>query len=168
MLKNVSNMNFIEYIKHLAEKHVDVRHDDGGEVHFLSSEDEKNTAMSDMLCYPAVIVDKGSGFSFTGEDGAFFKQSEYSIFVLQHVDDTSDYAQISKAFNHTEKILCEILNKILEDKKKTEFRCLKGFRLEEVDVDYISNSDMCQYGVIALVTIDESYKALNCRKSFHE
>ena len=168
MLKNVSNMNFIEYIKHLSEKHVDVHHDDLREIHFLSSEDEKHTAMSDMLCYPAVIVDKGSGFSFTGEDGAFFKQPEYSIFVLQYVNDTSDYAQISEAFNHTEEILCEFLNKILEDKKKPKYRFLKGFKLEEVDVDYISNSDMCQYGVIALVTIDESYKALNCRKAFNE
>jgi len=55
-------MTFSEYIENLAERHVDIRHKENDEVHFLSSEREKHTALDSVLHYPAVIVDRGSGF----------------------------------------------------------------------------------------------------------
>ena len=38
-------MTFSEYIESLAERHVDIRHKENNEVHFLSSEREKHTAL---------------------------------------------------------------------------------------------------------------------------
>ena len=42
-------MTFSEYIENLAERHVDIRHKENDEVHFLSSEREKHTAL-DSVC----------------------------------------------------------------------------------------------------------------------
>ena len=65
-------MNVFEYIEKLAEKHVDVRHVPGMEIHFLGSDNEKYTSIPSELNYPAVILDKASEFGFSGtrsEDG---------------------------------------------------------------------------------------------------
>ena len=66
-------MTFSEYIENLAERHVDIRHKENDEVHFLSSEREKHTALDSVLHYPAVIVDRGSGFGYGGNPGAYEK-----------------------------------------------------------------------------------------------
>ncbi len=59
-------MNFIEYIENLAERHVDIRDKVGGHTHFLSSERAKHTSIDSVLHYPAVLVDRGSGFDYGG------------------------------------------------------------------------------------------------------
>ena len=58
----------------------------------------------------------------------------------------------------------EILNQILEDKRKN--RQWLAFSLEEVEADYVVNSDNQLYGVIAVIPLSEPYKAINCRKAF--
>lgn len=84
-------MTFSEYIENLAERHVDIRHKENDEVHFLSSEREKHTALDSVLHYPAVIVDRGSGFGYGGNPGAYRKDRDYLLFIVEHVSDTSDY-----------------------------------------------------------------------------
>lgn len=66
-------MTFSEYIEKLAERHIDIRHKKNGEVHFLSSEREKHTALDSVLHYPAVILDRGYGFGYGGGPGAYKK-----------------------------------------------------------------------------------------------
>ena len=157
-------MNFIEYFKGLAERHVDVRHGAKGEVHFLSSDDEMHTAVDSVLCYPAMIIDRGSGYRFSGEPGAYFKNREYVVIIVEHVSDTSDYQQIEQALQHCESIFDSCMNQLNEDKRKRIIRI--DFALEEVSVDYVRNNDNQLYGVAAAVVIAEPYKPLNCDKSF--
>ena len=152
-------MTFSEYIENLAERHVDIRHKENDEVHFLSSEREKHTALDSVLHYPAVIVDRGSGFGYGGNPGAYRKDRDYLLFIVEHVSDTSDYEQIEAALDKCERILDELLNQILEDKRKK--RLWLAFSLEDV-----VNNDNQLYGVIAAVSLSEPYKALNCRKAF--
>ena len=111
-------MTFSEYIENLAERHVDIRHKKNDEVHFFSSEREKHTALDSVLHYPAVILDRGSGFGYGGGPGAYRKGRNYLLFVVEHVSDTSDYVQIETVLERCERILDEILNQILEDKRK--------------------------------------------------
>ena len=92
-------MTFSEYIENLAERHVDIRHKENDEVHFLSSEREKHTALDSVLHYPAVIVDRGSGFGYGGNPGAYRKDRDYLLFIVEHVSDTSDYEQIEAALD---------------------------------------------------------------------
>ena len=92
-------MTFSEYIEKLAERHVDIRHKENDEVHFLSSEREKHTALDSVLHYPAVIVDRGSGFGYGGNPGAYRKDRDYLLFIVEHVSDTSDYEQIEAALD---------------------------------------------------------------------
>ena len=113
-------MTFSEYIENLAERHVDIRHKENDEVHFLSSEREKHTALDSVLHYPAVIVDRGSGFGYGGNPGAYRKDRDYLLFIVEHVSDTSDYEQIEAALDKCERILDELLNQILEDKRKNK------------------------------------------------
>lgn len=100
-------MTFSEYIENLAERHVDIRHKENDEVHFLSSEREKHTALDSVLHYPAVIVDRGSGFGYGGNPGAYRKDRDYLLFIVEHVSDTSDYEQIEAALDKCERILDE-------------------------------------------------------------
>ena len=148
-------MTFSEYIENLAERHVDIRHKENDEVHFLSSEREKHTALDSVLHYPAVIVDRGSGFGYGGNPGAYRKD---------HVSDTSDYEQIEAALDKCERILDELLNQILEDKRKK--RLWLAFSLEDVEADYVVNNDNQLYGVVAAIHLSELYKVLNCRNAF--
>ena len=126
-------MTFSEYIENLAERHVDIRHKENDEVHFLSSEREKHTALDSVLHYPAVIVDRGSGFGYGGNPGAYRKDRDYLLFIVEHVSDTSDYEQIEVALDKCESILDELLNQILEDKRKK--RLWLAFSLEDVEAD---------------------------------
>ena len=126
-------MTFSEYIEYLAVRHVDIRHKENDEVHFLSSEREKHTALDSVLHYPAVIVDRGSGFGYGGNPGAYRKDRDYLLFIVEHVSDTSDYEQIEAALDKCERILDELLNQILEDKRKK--RLWLAFSLEDVEAD---------------------------------
>jgi len=153
-------MTFSEYIENLAEHHVDIRHKENDEVHFLSSEREKHTALDSVLHYPAVILDRGSGFGYGGVPGAYLKDRDYLLFVLEHVSDTSDYEQIEAALDKCERILDEI-----EDKRVT--RQWLTFTLEEVEADYVVNNDNQLYGVVAAIHLSQPYKAVNCRKAFN-
>ena len=83
---------------------------------------------------------------------------------MEHVSDTSDYVQIETVLERCERILDEILNQILEDKRKN--RQWFAFSLEEVEADYVVNSDNQLYGVIAAIPLSEPYKSINCRKAF--
>ena len=79
-------MTFSEYIENLAERHVDIRHKENDEVHFLSSEREKHTALDSVLHYPAVILDRGSGFGYGGATGAYLQDRDYLLFEEVEAD----------------------------------------------------------------------------------
>lgn len=157
-------MNFIEYIENLAERHVDIRDKADGHVHFLSSERAKHTSIDSVLHYPAVLVDRGSGFDYGGSPGQYTKVREYLLFIVEHVSDTSDYEEIDHALAHCEAILDSFLNQLIEDRKFRKIRL--SFSLEQVEVEYIANHDNSQYGVMASVLINEPYKPLNCDTQF--
>ena len=111
-----------------------------------------------------MIVDRGSGFGYGGNPGAYRKDRDYLFFIVEHVSDTSDYEQIEAALDKCERILDELLNQILEDKRMK--RLWLAFSLEDVEADYVVNNDNQLYGVVAAVSLSEPYKALNCRKAF--
>ena len=157
-------MTFSEYIENLAERHVDIQHKSNEEVHFLSSEQEKSTSLDSVLHYPAIIIDRGSGFDYGGNPGSYLKDRTYLLFVLEHVSDTSNYKEIDYALDKCERILDEVFNQILEDKRKK--RQWISFSLEGVEVDFVTNYDNQLYGVVAAVQLSEPYRALNCRKAF--
>lgn len=157
-------MTFTEYIENLSEKHIDIRHNPKGEVHFLSSEREKHTALDSVLHYPAVILDRGAGFSYAGMPGAYQKERDYLLFILEHVSDTSDYEQIEAVLDKCEHILDDFLNRLLEDKRTR--RLWLTFALEEVEADYVVNNDNQLYGVMAAIRLPEPYKATNCKEAF--
>ena len=129
-----------------------------------SHQNGKHTALDSVLHYPAVIVDRGSGFGYGGNPGAYRKDRDYLLFIVEHVSDTSDYEQIEAALDKCERILDELLNQILEDKRMK--RLWLAFSLEDVEADYVVNNDNQLYGVVAAVSLSEPYKALNCRKAF--
>ena len=135
-------MNLIDYIEHLAERHVDIRDKADGHIHFLSSERARHTSIDSVLRYPAVIVDRGGGFDYGGSPGQYTKTREYLLFIVDHVADTSDYAGIDRALSRCESIL------------------------EQVEVEYVANHDNQQYGVMAALQVEEPYKPINCKELF--
>lgn len=159
-------MEFPEYMENLAMRHVDVRHVPGKSIHFLSSENEKHTSMDSILCYPAVIFDRGDGFRYSGTSGNFIKDKEFILVVIDHVHDTGNYAEINAAFIKCECILDEFLNQMIADKLNPDYRFLRQFQLSEVECDYVQNLDHAQYGIIAYLGVSAPYKAMNCRKAF--
>ena len=81
------------------------------------------------------------------------------------MSDTSDYEQIEAALDKCERILDEMLNQVLEDKRKN--RQWIAFSLEEVEADYVVNIDSQLYGVVAAIHLSQPYKAVNCWKAFN-
>lgn len=157
-------MTFTEYFENLAKRHVDVRHGHRGEMHYLSSEDEKHTALDSLLCYPAIIIDRGTGFEYKGQPGAYTKNRDYLILVLDHVSDTSDYLQIERTLNKCESIFEHCINQLYEDKRNRKLKL--SFELEDVEADYVRNNDNQLYGIAASVLISEPYTPKNCTKAF--
>lgn len=157
-------MTFSKYIEDLAIRHVDIRHMNNDEVHFLSSEAEQHTTVDSILHYPAVIIDRGSGFGYSGGPGACKKNKEFILLVLEHVSDTSNYVEIDAAINKCERILDELLNQLIADKR--EYRMLLAFSLESVEADYVYNADNQQFGVAAAFNLENPHKAINCTNVF--
>ena len=81
------------------------------------------------------------------------------------MSDTSDYEQIEAALDKCERILDEMLNQVIEDKRVK--RQWLAFTLEEVEADYVVNNDNQLYGVVAAIHLSQPYKAINCRKAFN-
>lgn len=157
---------FSEYIKYLAENHQAIRHEDNVHVHFLSSDDSKHTCIDSELCYPAVIIDKGVGYNFSGSAVAYFRDNIYQLFIVQHVHDTSDCSEINSALDECSGILDDFLRRIMADRNISEYRFLKTFNLVDVEVEYIQNVDNSQYGVLALIPLPESYNHVLCYNPF--
>lgn len=158
--------NFSQYLEDLCRRHVDIRHGVDG-VHFIDSEDEKNTSLDSVLCYPAVILSKGS-YHYTGDAVHYGKEHEYMLFVVDHVDDTGDYDQIRQKMNKCELIVDELFNQIIEDKRLRKYPFLIGFILPGTDVDPIENKDNSLYGLLAMFSFEKQYKSINCRQAFIE
>lgn len=157
--------NFSEYLEHLCTRHIDIRHDPSGEIHFIDSQSEKETSEDSVLCYPAVIIEKGH-YQYTGSEVAMNKGYDYMIFVLDHVSDTADYDQIRQKKNKCEQILDELFNQIIFDKRTRLFKFLSGFSLSGIEVDPVENIDNALFGVMAVFSLELPYSAVNCRKAF--
>lgn len=158
--------NFSQYIEDLCRRHIDVKHEVDG-VHFVDSEGEKDTSLDNVLCYPAVILSKGS-YHYTGDTVRYGKDYEYMLFVLDHVSDTGDYKQIQQKTEKCELIVDELFNQFIEDKRSRKYPFLTGFVLSGIDVDPVENKDNSLYGYLAMFSLEKSYKPINCRKAFIE
>ncbi len=156
--------NFNEYLEELCRRHIDIRHEENG-VHFVDSEDKKDTSLDSVLCYPAVILSKGS-YHYNGDAVRYAKEHEYMLFVVDHVSDTSDYDQIRVKMNKCELIIDELFNKIIEDKRQRKYPFLIGFTLSGIDVDPVENKDNSLYGHLAVFSLEKSYQSISCRKAF--
>lgn len=158
--------NFNQYLEDLCRRHIDIGHEVDG-IHFVDSENEKDTALDSLLRYPAVILSKGA-YHYTGDTVRYGKEHEYMLFVVDHVDDTGDYDQIRQKMNRCELIVDELFNQILEDKRLRKYPFLMGFSLSGIDVDPVENKDNSLYGQLAIFSLDKPYKSINCRKAFKE
>ncbi len=145
------------YIEQLAEQHNLIRHNRDGQIHFIDASRERMTALDTVLFQPSVILNRGDGYTFSGEEGATIKNKTYQIFIVDHVTDTADYHQIESVFDECEKILDEFFARITIDSKKTEYRFLRTFRMQGIEVSYVENIDNSLYGVMAVFRLDNPY-----------
>lgn len=149
----------------LCARHVDIRHNPEGEIHFVDSGAEKEMAQDSILHYPAVIIEKGH-YQYTGSEVGLSKDYDYMIFVLDHVSDAGDFDQIRQKRERCEKILDELLNQIVADKRARLHKFLAGFSLPGTEVDPVENIDNTLYGVMGMFNLSVPYNAINCIKVF--
>lgn len=161
----MSITNFSEYMSDLCRRHTGIRHDPEGEIHFVDSEAEKDTALDSVLCYPAVIVERGH-YQYTGSEVGMNKEYDYMIFVVDHVSDTGDFDQIRQKRAECEKILDELLNQMLADKRARLYKFLAGFSLLGIEVDPVENIDNALYGVMGVFVLSLPHTIINCTKVF--
>lgn len=159
--------NFSQYIEQLCRRHVDVRHEELGQKHFLCSTDEMTTSLDSRLCYPAVILTKGS-YRYDGADGGLSKDYDYNLLIVDHISDSGDYVQIEDKTMKCEQILDEFFNQIIEDKRLRVAPFLVGFSLPGTEVDHVVNTGLSLYGVVASFNLGKTYLGKNCRKAFLE
>lgn len=157
-------MTFFEYIENLAKENTDVKHIPDTDIHFISSEAEKHTSLDSVLKYPGIILDRGDGFKYGGSAGAYTKNKDYVLFVVEHVEDTSNYAKINAALDKCESICDYIVNQIASDKRKPEYRTLLGsISIEGIQGEYVQNYDKQEYGVVVTISVEPPYKGINCK-----
>lgn len=156
--------NFSEYLEDLCKRHVDVKHSPTAK-HFVDSEAEKDTSEDTTLCYPAVILSKGS-FAYSGSPDAYTKGYSYNLFVLEHITDTGDYEQIRTKRAFCSMILDELLQKIMEDKRARKHPFLTMFSLSGIEGDDVENIDNALYGVMVELSIDIPFPVKICREAF--
>ena len=154
--------NFQEYIEHLCRRHVDVRHEKEGIIHFVNMNEQLLNDLESKVGFPVVMLERDS-FRYDGVSGANFKNNEYGLFILDHVSDGNDFDAIESAFRQCERILDELFNQILQDKHSHGF--LRGFNLS-ADGERIRNVSNTLEGVVAYFVLPEAHCIKNCRKAF--
>lgn len=157
--------NFSEYMADLCRKHIEIRHDPEGDTHFVDSEAEKDMAQDSVLCYPAVIIERGH-YQYIGSEVSMSKEYDYMIFVVDHVSDTGDFDQIRQKRAKCERLLDELFNRILADKRARLYKFLAGFSLSGIEVEPVDNIDNTLYGVMGMFSLSLPYSAVNCNKVF--
>lgn len=161
----MSITNFSEYMADLCRRHVDIRHDPAGEIHYVDSGAEKDMTQDSVLCYPAVILERGQ-YQYTGSEGAMSKEYDYMIFVVDHVSDTGDFDQIRRKRAKCERLLDELFNRILADKRARLYKFLMGFSLPGIEVEPVDNIDNTLYGVMGMFSLSLPYSVMNCTEVF--
>ncbi len=155
---------FSKYIEELCTKHPAILHRPE-EKHFVNSDTEKDTAISATLHYPAVSLDKGD-FHYRGEPGAFRKENQYKLLIIDHVADTGDHRQIRQKIEKCEKIMDDFMHRMIEDKKQRKYQFLNAFNLADTEGSPIENVDNALYGVISFITLEVPF--INCESIFLE
>ena len=161
----MSITSFSDYMAGLCSRHVDIRHNSVSEIHYVDSGAEKDMTQDSVLCYPAVILERGQ-YQYTGSEGAMNKEYDYMIFVVDHVSDTGDFDQIRQKRARCEKLLDELFNRILADKRARLYKFLAGFSLSGIEVEPVDNIDNSLYGVMAMFSLSLPYSVVNCNKVF--
>lgn len=156
--------DFTAYLEHLCRRHVDIRHEYDGK-HFVNMNDKVISGNDSQLCYPCVLLEKDA-YKYDGQEGAFVKDRDYMIFVMDHVRDIRDYDEINSVQEKCEAILDELFNQILEDKRLRKYRFLSGFSLPGTQAEPIENTKQALYGVVAVFSLANPYRPVNCRKAF--
>lgn len=151
--------NVTEILKYLSTLHREILHSDS-EKHFVSDPDESETSIDSLLFYPAVFFLE-QGDKITGEAASYSMNTTYSLSVLDHINDTGDYARITLTYKKTKRILLELLN-ILTSLKRKYPRLLGGFSLNGIEITPVNNAADSLYGYIAEFKISAPYVAANC------
>lgn len=158
--------DFSDYIEDLCVRHPDILHCQQ-EKHFVSSKTEKDTSIDSTLHYPAISLDKGD-FRYKGDSGAFRKEYQYMLLVIDHVSDTGDHKQIRQKIDKCEKILDDFIRQMIEDKKLRKYKFLNAFSLTDTEGSPVENIDNALYGIIAFIPIEAPFADKSCTNIFME
>lgn len=134
-----------DYIEALCRRHILINHSDD-ECHYVNlNNDKKQTSLAEGLRYPAVYFST-SGYRLTGLDVNVKRNHTCRIEVWYHVEDTANYLEIEQKLSYANDILCDILAKMINDKRTRTVEVLKGINLDGVEVLDIMNRDNALYG----------------------
>lgn len=153
-----------ELIESLAIRHVDIKHNPEGDKHFISSDDESDTSEDTILYYPAVLLTNVKK-KISGINAGYSMNSGYLLSVVEHVEDTGDYAAVGISLANTERILLELLNELVLLKRNYK-ELLGGFTLDGIEIVPIENRAVSQFGNMAEIIFSAPYRASNCTSVF--
>lgn len=108
--------DFSNYMEELAREHKLVGHSEE-ECHFSDMASDLAQKLRRKMCYPCVAVDC-EGFSVAGTSGNMMLREVYDIYVLAHVRDTGDQAEVRETLAHSREILKDILRRMVRDKAR--------------------------------------------------
>lgn len=153
------------YIEDLCRSHILIKHS-SKECHFVNlNDDKKQTGLAQRLHYPGMYF-ATSGYRLKGTDTDMKRNHTCRLEVWSHVEDTGNYGEIELRLSQANEILCDILAKMIHDKRKRTVPVLKGISLDGVEVKDIMNASNALYGCYVDIIVPSSLCIADRLKNF--
>lgn len=155
--------DFSNYMEELAREHKLVGHSEE-ECHFSDMASDLAQKLRRKMCYPCVAVDC-EGFSVAGTSGNMMLREVYDIYVLAHVRDTGDQAEVRETLVHSREILKDILRRMVRDKARGESP-VAFFEAADTEGFPVFFREMALYGWGLSVIVPEMLNTHLCNDHF--
>ncbi len=154
---------YIDYFEHLAEQHKAIRHNVNGKCHFSSLPEDAQNKFARKMYYPCVTLSMGD--EHWQDVGELRQRTEISLFIVDHVKDTGDYAVVQDTLNRMSEVLDDFTRRMLRDRKRG-VAAMKRLEMNGAEALQVYMADAALYGWVLMFELTENFSSLDCGESF--
>lgn len=135
------------YFINLAVMHTSVRHRTYGEMHFCRMElHEYLESIPERLNFPAVIMESWDFRMSDNHADQIDKNRTCALLILQRVTDSTDFDAIDDAYEITEYIADDFINRMIRDRRTRQIPVIRDIDFNTVEGIRISPQPL-HYGI---------------------
>ncbi|MCR4612692.1 MAG: hypothetical protein K5778_01685 [Bacteroidaceae bacterium] len=154
---------YIDYFEHLAEQHKAIRHNEDGKCHFSSLPEDAQNKFARKMYYPCVTLALGD--EQWNDVGELRQRTEVSLFFVDHVRDTGDYALVQQTLNAMGRVMHDFARRMLRDHGRgTE--AVKRLGMDNAQAVQVYMADAALYGWVLTFDLTGNFPTIDCYDSF--